>query len=1033
VGLGGLGVEIAKNVILAGVKSVVLYEFEDNCTVRYDDLSAQFYLSESDLRSVSTRAEISFTKLRDLNPYVNVSVLKGDLMDIITSTHCSAVVLTESGIQQQTTIAEYCHKSGVSVIIADVWGVFSSVFCDFGPNFVVNDTNGEPASSSMIASITTSTLEVFAQAGYSLSPSDASKVVLMVTVLEDNRHNLESGDRVNLSDIVGTGIFNQLNGNEFDVVVKNGDPFSFFILMQPSSTPIESSHYERGGYVNQIKKPVSISFKSFKESIIQPNEIVCDFTKCERALPMHAAFFALKKFQEKAGCLPEPGNSEHAAEVYRLTVEASIAGGPLSSLDLSSECLSKHEDVIKRLALCSRGVVGPMCALIGGVVGQEVLTACSGKFMPIKQWFYFDAVEALSDEPLPLHEVQPLGSRYDGQIAVFGRSMQQQLAELNMFLVGAGAIGCEMIKNWAMMGVSCPSASPNSNNSKSIKGVTYVTDMDRIEKSNLSRQFLFRNSDINQPKSTTAARAVTSMNPAFNAVAYENKVAPETEYLFNDDFFEGLDMVCTALDNVEARLYIDQKCMFYHKPMLESGTLGAKGHTQVVVPFKTENYGASRDPPEKSIPVCTLKHFPNQIDHTLQWAREWFEEVFKQTPEDVKQYMSMTRAAYESSLAAQQNMKLDTLMRIQAAVAPATRPTSFEHCVVWARKAFEDLFANRIKQLLHNFPLHQVTANGTPFWSGAKTPPTPIEFDSNDPLHLEFILSSALLLAAVYNIPVSNEVALWETTKNTLATTVVEKFKPVQGLQIPTTEEEAKSESKFVHVDIDEQCRNIIRSLPDSNTLGSLTAMDFDKDVDSHMRVVAAASNLRARNYKIPEADLHKSRGIAGKITPAIATTTAFVTGLICMELFKIVQQKEASKLMNTFSNLALPLFTSMEPEPPKVTTSIVKGKEWKWTQWDRIDVKDPSMTIDGLISLLSESYGVELSMLSSGVTILYSDFLDRKKMKERRAMPVKAVVESVTKKTIPASQKYLILEIIVSDEDTSEEVEIPYLRFKLY
>ena len=187
-----------------------------------------------------------------------------------------------------------------------------------------------------------------------------------------------------------------------------------------------------------------------------------------------------------------------------------------------------------------------------------------------------------------------------------------------MFLVGAGAIGCEMIKNWAMMGIACNTAG---------RGKVHVTDMDQIEKSNLSRQFLFRNTDINCPKSTTAVRAVRVMNPAFNAVAYENKVAPETEELFNDDFFESLDMVCTALDNVEARLFIDQKCLFYHKPMLESGTLGAKGHTQIVAPFKTENYGATRDPPEKSIPVCTLKHFPNQIDHTLQWARDWFEEV----------------------------------------------------------------------------------------------------------------------------------------------------------------------------------------------------------------------------------------------------------------------------------------------------------------------------------------------------------------------------------------------------------------------
>jgi ubiquitin-activating enzyme E1 len=48
--------------------------------------------------------------------------------------------------------------------------------------------------------------------------------------------------------------------------------------------------------------------------------------------------------------------------------------------------------------------------------------------------------------------------------------------------------------------------------------------MDQIEMSNLSRQFLFRNTDINRPKSTTAARAVTAMNPAIHAVAYESKV-----------------------------------------------------------------------------------------------------------------------------------------------------------------------------------------------------------------------------------------------------------------------------------------------------------------------------------------------------------------------------------------------------------------------------------------------------------------------------------------------------------------------------
>jgi ThiF family len=60
---------------------------------------------------------------------------------------------------------------------------------------------------------------------------------------------------------------------------------------------------------------------------------------------------------------------------------------------------------------------------------------------------------------------------------VFGASLQAALAKEHMFLVGAGAIGCEMLKNWAMMGLGLTAAG----------GVVHVTDMDHIEKSNLSR------------------------------------------------------------------------------------------------------------------------------------------------------------------------------------------------------------------------------------------------------------------------------------------------------------------------------------------------------------------------------------------------------------------------------------------------------------------------------------------------------------------------------------------------------------------
>lgn len=161
-------------------------------------------------------------------------------------------------------------------------------------------------------------------------------------------------------------------------------------------------------------------------------------------------------------------------------------------------------------------------------------------------------------------------------------------------------------------------------------------------------------------KSDTAAAAVRQMNPYIQVTSHQNRVGPDTERIYDDDFFQKLDGVANALDNVDARkfegwskregqkresvgplvlsqcafscflaitslsltyhtgMYMDRRCVYYRKPLLESGTLGTKGNVQVVIPFLTESYSSSQDPPEKSIPICTLKNFPNAIEHTLQ-------------------------------------------------------------------------------------------------------------------------------------------------------------------------------------------------------------------------------------------------------------------------------------------------------------------------------------------------------------------------------------------------------------------------------
>ena len=158
---------------------------------------------------------------------------------------------------------------------------------------------------------------------------------------------------------------------------------------------------------------------------------------------------------------------------------------------------------------------------------------------------------------------RPAADRYHRQTLIPWWD-QRRLAEARALVVGAGALGNEILKALALMGV----------------GRVLIYDLDEVELSNLSRAVLFRDGDVGAPKATVAARRMAELNPEVRAAGRAENVL----YRAGLGVFRWADVVICGVDNREARLFVNAACARLGRPWVDGGIEGLSGVVRVFDP-----------------------------------------------------------------------------------------------------------------------------------------------------------------------------------------------------------------------------------------------------------------------------------------------------------------------------------------------------------------------------------------------------------------------------------------------------------------
>jgi ubiquitin-activating enzyme E1 len=687
------------------------------------------------------------------------------------------------------------------------------------------------------------------------------------------------------------------------------------------------------GTAIHIKKPINISHQTWQEQLIKPN-IVFNF---------------------------DMDNSEKLVQTYiQMYSNNLINSMPFIWDEENRIFMNEHKIVLSEYARTFNHELITVVSLMGSITASEAIKLITNKYMPIGQWFSWSDATLLPSKP----EYADSKTTY-GQL--WGTEFENKLFNSKWFMVGSGAIGCEHLKNLAFM---------NIGNQDYGSGCVIVTDPDSIEKSNLNRQFLFRTHHIGKPKSEMASESIKIMKPNMNVIPLLDKVGSDNMEFTNKIMTSDLTGVLNALDNVKARRFMDEMCFKYSLPLFESGTTGTKGNTQAVIPFVTETYSNSTDPEqEKSFPICTIKSFPNEIVHTIHWAMDQF-DFFNRAPMTMNKWL-INPTIISGLSPVEKSIALIDINELT--IKHPTQKLGWKSCAEWAVDMFVENYYNSIVQLLHTFPEnHEIS--GVKFWSAGKRCPKPIKFNVDDINHFKYVNATTHLLTRISGLKddfSSDE--LYETIK---------MYEP--KVFIP---KDIKIATKDTEIEMTTHDQEIKIGNPNEFT-NIFVPQEFEKDDETnwHIEWITNASNIRAMNYNIPIASYQETKGIAGRIIPAIATTTSAVSGLILLEMLKYVKgYNKVEQYRSTFINLAETLLVYSEP----MCAPMMELGGLKLNSWTKFDYKADS-TLNEFKQYYEKQFETTITMIVMGTNMIYAEFFESDCLEKKLSVIFQEILDEV-------------------------------------